>query len=246
MRRLRDILYINAFPESNEVVYYGMQLKEFIKFAPVELNQLLLIEAEYFGAGFRSKTKFEIVEKDDMNDFLNENIYGYGDFCWVDFNQRENVENLEPIEIAELLYLGHMFKPVKSPFFDKIQNRYAYLAHDDGWFCRLYCKQYSDFQEVIANKIIDMAATSKRKKIYPISEDLKEKLLNIAEDGLLIDFSNAIKVNKTIEIPIYLIGKFLNMDDMYNDLERHISHSKYSARLVHRNKKWVIDYVDNK
>jgi hypothetical protein len=34
--------------------------------------------------------------------------------------KRENVEQLEPLEIAELLYLGHMFKPVHSPFFDKI------------------------------------------------------------------------------------------------------------------------------
>ncbi len=84
MRRLRDVFYINAFPENNEVVYYGMQLNEFIKYAPVELNQLLLLEAEYFAAGFRSKTKFEIVDKDEMDNFLKEDIYGYGDFCWVD------------------------------------------------------------------------------------------------------------------------------------------------------------------
>lgn len=246
MRRLRDVFYINAFPENNEVVYYGMQLNEFIKYAPVELNQLLLLEAQYFAAGFRSKAKFEMVDKDDMDDFLKEDIYGYGDFCWVDFNQRENVEELEPLEIAELLYLGHMFEPVKSPFFDKIQNRYTYLAHDDGWFCRLYCRQYSDFHEIIANKVIDMVSTSKRKKIYPLSEDLKEKLMSIAKGGLLIDFSNIIKVDRTIEIPIYCIGKFLDMDDMYNDLERHVNRSKYSARLVHRNKKWVIDYVIEK
>ncbi|AFM39267.1 hypothetical protein Desaci_0191 [Desulfosporosinus acidiphilus SJ4] len=65
MRRLRDVSYINAFPENNEIVYYGLQLKEFIKYAPVELNQLLLLEAEYYGkGGLRSATKFEIVEKD--------------------------------------------------------------------------------------------------------------------------------------------------------------------------------------
>jgi hypothetical protein len=246
LRRLRDVFYINAFPDTNEVIYYGMQLCEFIKYAPVELNQLLLLAAEYYGTGFRSKSKFEIVEKDEMSEFLSEDIYGYGDFCWVDFNHRGNVENLEPLEIAELLYLGHMFKPIKSPFFDKIQNRYAYLAHDDGWFCRLYCRQYSDFQEIMANKVIDMASTTKRKKIYPLSEDLKEKLMNMAKDGLLIDFSNILKVNNTIEIPIYCIGKFLNMDDMYNDLKRHIHRSKFSARLVHKNKKWIIDYIVKK
>ncbi len=139
-----------------------------------------------------------------------------------------------------------MFKPIESPFFDKIQNRYAYLAHDDGWFCRLYCKEYSDFQEIIANKIIDMVSTSKRKKIYPLLEDLKEKLITLAENGLLIDFSNILKAKNSIEIPIYCIGKFVNMDDMYNDLKRLINSSKYSARLVHKNKQWVLEYVIEK
>lgn len=246
MRRLRDAFYINAFPESNEIVYYGMQLNEFIKYAPIELNQLLLLEAEYFGTGFSSKTKFEIVDEYEMKGFLKEDVYSYGDFCWVDFNQKENVEKLKPIEIAELLYLGHMFKPVTSPFFQRINNRYAYLSHDDGYFCRLYCKYYNDFQEIIANKVIDMVSTSKKRKIYPMSEEIKEQLLKLAVNGLLIDFSNILKDYKTIEIPIYTIGKFLDMDEMYNGLKQHIGRSKYSARLIHKNKSWVIDYVIEK
>ena len=246
MRRLRDVFYINAFPENNELVYYGMQLNEFIKCAPVEINKLLVLEGEYFGRGFRSKTKLQVVENDEMEEFLGEDIYGYGDFAWVDFENRDNLEKLEPIELAELLYLGHMFKPINSPFFEKIQNRYAYLAHDDGWFCRLYCKEYSDFQEIICNKIIDTVSTSKRRKIYPFTKEVKEELLNLAKDGLLIDFNNFARYEKSIEVPIYTIGKFLDMDEMYNNLQGSISRAKYSAYLVHKNKKWTIDYISKK
>lgn len=246
MRRLRDVFYINAFSENNEFVYYGMQLNEFIKYNPVEINQLLILEGEYYGRGFRSKTKLEVVDKEEMEYFLGEDIYGYGNFAWVDFDEVDNVENLEPSELAELLYLGHMFQPVKSPFFDKIKNRYAYLAHDDGWFCRLYCREYSDFKEIIANKIIGEVATTKRRKIYPFSEGVKEQLLSLAKDGLLIDFSNFLKLERTIEVPIYTIGKFIDMDEMYNDLQRHISQAKYSAKLVHKNKQWIIDYICEK
>ena len=96
MRRLRDVFYINAFPENNELVYYGMQLNEFIKYAPVEINKLLILEGEYYGRGFRSKTKLEVVENDEMDEFLGEDVYSYGDFSWVDFDERDNVENLEP------------------------------------------------------------------------------------------------------------------------------------------------------
>lgn len=246
MRRLRDIFYINAFPENNEIVYYGMELREFTKYAPVELNRLLLLEAGYLGTSFSSNTRLEIVDEDGIEDFLKEDFYSYGDLCWVDFNRKENIEKLEAMEVAELLYLGHMFKPVKSPFFEKIENRYAYLAHDDGWFCRLYCKEYNDFQEIIANKIIGSVSTSKRRKIYPLTEGVKEKLLLLAVNGLIIDFNNILKLEKSIEIPIYTIGKFLNMDTMYNDLKRHISNSNYSARLVQKNKSWTIDYVIEK
>lgn len=35
------------------------------------------------------------------------------------------------------------------------------------------------------------------------------------------------KYEKSIEVPIYTIGKFLDMDEMYNDLQVHISCAKY-------------------
>jgi hypothetical protein len=91
-----------------------------------------------------------------------------------------------------------------------------------------------------------MASTSKRRKIYPMSEDLKKELLRLAENGLLLDFSRILKSSNSIEIPIYCIGKFINMDYMYNNLERHINLSKYSACLVHKNKRWFVDYVSEK
>jgi hypothetical protein len=228
LRRLRDVFYINTFPENKEIVYYGMTFEEFIKYAPVEINKLLLLKAEYFGTEYSRNTGLEILDKADKNDFDKEDVYRFGDFGWVDINDIENVEKLNPLEISELLYLGHMFKPLKSPFFEKIENRYAYLSHDDGWFCKLYCRYYEDYQEIIANKIIDTVSTNKRRKIYPLSKDLKKQLINLAIDGLLIDFNNIFKDGKVIQVPIYIIGKFTNMDEMYNDLNRHISCCKYS------------------
>lgn len=241
MRKLRNLFYFNANKSNNEIVCYGLQFFEFVKYAPVEVNQLILMKSEFLRMNPLSKTGFKIVEKEDMSDLLNEDIYNYGDFCWVNFNKRENVENLEPMEIAELLYLGHKFEPLKSPFFDKIQNKYAYLAHDDGWFCRLYFRNYSDLQEIVANKIVGMVSVDKRRKINPFGDDLKEKLTDIAEDGLLIDFGNVIKGNNAIKIPVHSIGKFTNMDEMHYGLKDHIEHSGFSAWLVHKNKQWTME-----
>jgi hypothetical protein len=216
LRKLRDVFYINAYPENNEIVYYGMPLNEFLKYSPIELNKLLLLQSGFFGTDLSPNTKLEVVSKEIMEDFLKEDINSYGNFCWVDFKERDSIEKLEPLEVAELLYLGHMYRPVKSPFFNRLGNRYAYLSHDDGWFCRLYCMNYGDFQNIIANKIIDMASSSKRRKIYPLQYEIKALLLTLAENGLLIDFSNILINDKTIQIPIYSIGKFLNMGSRYD------------------------------
>ena len=247
MRKLRDVFYINANPLINEFVYYGLEFKEFIKFIPKaeSLKNILLIDAEYYGTNFSEKYKFTIVDENEIDELLSDDIYGYGNFTWVDVNDKNSIEKLEPAEVAELLYLGYMLKPVTTPFNDKIQNRYAYLAHDDGWFCRLYCRIYSDFIEVVSNKIVNMVLTSRR-VINPISDDIKKQLLVLAENGLLIDFSNIMKYNRGIEIPIYTIGKFLDMDEMYNNLKRNIERANYSAKLIYKNKEWKIEYICQK
>lgn len=235
MRKLRDVFYINAFPDNNEVVYYGLEFNEFCKFIPKELRNILLLKSEYFGSRYSHKYNMPIVDEQEMGELLRENVYNFGDFCWVDCDNTSSVDNLEPQEVAELLYLSHMFLPLNSPFFESINNRYAYLAHDDGWFCRVYCRQFGDFSEVIANKVISEVSTP-RKKIYPMNEELKLQLLMLANDGLLIDFENIMKCDRSIEIPIYQIGKFIDMDSMYNGLKMHIARAKYSANLIYRNK----------
>jgi hypothetical protein len=43
------------------------------------------------------------------------------------------------ITMTEILYLPHFGKSLITPFFNRINNNFVYLAHDDGWFCKLYC-----------------------------------------------------------------------------------------------------------
>ena len=108
MRKLRDVFYINANPLINEFVYYGLEFKEFIKFIPkVEsLKNILLIDAEYYGTNFSEKYKFTIVDENEIDELLSDDIYGYGNFTWVDVNDKNSIEKQEPAEVAELLILG--------------------------------------------------------------------------------------------------------------------------------------------
>jgi hypothetical protein len=205
----------------------------------------ILVLAGYFSEGeFDFNTRCDFIRKEIIGDIINDNVYRLGDFCWVDFMDTEALESLEPREVAELLYLGHMMKPVDSPFFDKLNNRFAYLAHDDGWHNTFYCRNLYEFEHIIGKIILlKLKLRFKRKAVPEIPLEISAKLIEYAQDGLLIDFDRIIG-GRSLEIPIYTIGKMLDMDDMYNNLQRHLQRAKFGASLVLRKSRWSIQPYD--
>lgn len=244
----REVIYLNADLKQNCVTSYGIEFKEFANNLLQPLSNLLILAGHYAGKDFDYTTGCDYVRHENLLDILEKDVYRYGDFCWVDFDSVDKLEQLEPKEVAELLYLGQLFKPVNSPFFYKLNNRFAYLAHDDGWFNRFYCQNLSEFAQMLGNivptKIKGKLKSREKKKLIPsLPEDITMTLLQMAEDGVLIDFDNVIKYPNYLEVIFYVIGKFLGTDEMYRNLERHIRKAKCSPSLVLKNKEWsIIDY----
>lgn len=205
----------------------------------VSLKNLLLLKHEYPGASTSPHSHLDFVNRKQIEDLAEQDIYRYGDFCWVDFQHESALEIMDPQEIAELLYLGRMHKPLASPFFDKLKNRFAYCSHDDGWRCRLYFREPLDFVHVITDTVI--SAISKRRKISPFTDEAKMNLLRLTKDGLVLDFRNVHKDQRAISIPIFTIGKLYDMDDMYNNLNGYIERANYKGWLVHAERNWFID-----
>jgi len=241
MRRTRDVFYISANFNENYFIYYGMEFHEFIKYNPISLNNILVTDGNYIANNFNKTWLLETAKgKEEILELSKEDIYGLGNFHWIDYNNEENLNNCTPEEKAEILYLSHFGKPLKSPFFERINNNFVYLAHDDGWYCKLYCKDMSVFKEIIANKIIAGFSTNKRRKIYPMDEDIKYQILELTKEGLLIDFSDIYRGNKCISLNYYTIGHYEDMDEMYNNLERNKKKAKIKGSMEHKNKTWKI------
>ena len=241
MRRLRDVFYIDANFNENYFIYYGMEFREFIRYTPVDLDNILVTDGNYITNNFNRNWLLETANgREEIIDMSKEDIYGLGNFHWIDYNNEEALNSCTPEEQAEVLYLSHFGKPLRSPFFDRINNNFVYLAHDDGWFCKLYCRDMSVFKEVIANKIIDSFSTNKRRKIYPMDEATKNQLFELTGKGLLIDFSKIFRDNRSIGLNFYVIGHFTDMDEMYNDLERHKRRASLKGYIEHANKSWKI------
>ncbi len=239
MRKVRDVFYIYANPIDNYYLYYGMEFKEFVCCNPVRLENILVTDGNYITNNFNRSWLLETANgEDEIIELSKEDIYGLGNFHWIDYDNDIALNECTPEEKAEVLYLSHFGKPIKSPFFSKINNKFVYLAHDDGWFCKLYCSDMSVFAEIIANKIIYSFSTNKRRKIYPMPEEIKNSLLELTKKGLLIDFSSIYRHNQCIGLSYYAIGHYEDMDDMYNNLDRNKHRADIKGYIEHNNKTW--------
>lgn len=239
--RLRERFYIAASREKQEAVYTGMVFSEFVKYVPQMPNHLILLESNHIGSNLNTTVLSEIVHKESIGDLLQEDIYNYGDFCWIDTDTAENIDRLEPLEVAELFYLGRKKEPVTDPFFDKLQNRYAYLAHDDGWFCRLYARHFADIGEIIAHKTTGTVAALTARETAPLPEEIKSRLLAVAEEGLLMDFGSLVRGKNKVELPVYAVGKMLDMDKIDQYANRLKAQASYSARLCFTSGEWSLN-----
>jgi hypothetical protein len=244
-RRLRDVFYINGNISKGEFNYYGMEFSEFIQYSPKTINNLLLLAHNYHRAEYCSRYYLDIVEGQRAIELMaKDDIYTYGDFCFVDYDQHSDIENLSPTEVASLLYLSHMKSPLDSAFFNVLKNNYAYLAHDDGWFCRLHCKDATDFSDIIGNKITDAVKDEGNFIPNPLSSELKSQLLQMTENGLLIDLYDVYESfddGPEACIYIYQIGMFLDMDDMYNNLVKWKATASYKGWLTYKNQQWSLE-----
>lgn len=235
----RDVIYMIYNENEQSVTSAGIEFSEFINCLPVEPKHILLLASGYLGGDFHPGLRLDFVRNEHLNELYKENVYSYGDFCWVDFDEISSLDQLEPHEKAELLYLGHYKQPLGNLFFEKLNNRFVYLAHDDGWFNKIF---YKDINQSIymLRHLIPKKLKSFRKHVPPLSIDIGEQLMLFARDGILIELSRIIKSRNSVEIPITIIGKNIDFDDVYNNMERHKAEAKSEYGLVYGKNEWMI------
>jgi len=227
LRRLRDIVYFDTSFDEFNTRFYGINFSEFLKVSPRKFNNILLLNSEYWRGEYNQNTSLYYLKNDQFEKFIEDDEYSIGDFCWIDFKESSELDTLKPQELAELLYLGHKQCPLNISFFERLNNFYCYCGHDDGWRTKLYCKVKTDISEIISNTVTLNLESFKRRRIYEINTEVKEELLKLSRGGLLIDFSDLVTDRNLISIPFYVIGKDLNMDDMYNNQEK----LKYNSQI---------------
>lgn len=251
---VRDLIYVHLNQADQYVLSYGIEFEEFIAAFSGSLNNLLLLKHRFDDTDFNMHTLLEYCPDDRVSKLAGEDVYSYGDFCWVDFLEEEGLNELSSQEIAELLYLGHLKQHIKLPFYSKLSNRFVYLAHDDGWFNKIYYRSFKDFFHLLSVGISGKLGKIKleksllgirKKREYPhVNKEILLTLTPFLKEGICISLRDADQQRSRVEIPIWVIGDFANMDDMYEEYEQ-ISSDSCHAKIIFdkKTKEWKLNVI---
>jgi hypothetical protein len=145
-----------------------------------------------------------------------------------------------------------------------LQNRFVYLAHDDGWYCKLFCRNINDFHDIVANLVrkyvgneLNSPVTRKDNKEYTnkdrnaflktsaddipsIYQHTKQIIYRNWNEGLFIDLNGMQIINNTVIIKTYIIGKFDNMDIMFNNINQFKDNSSHVDSICFNGKEWIV------
>lgn len=227
-------IYIRIDQENNLVHTSGVTFYEFVKGINIVDKGYLILAGFPNNCSFNMKLLLEYVSKEQAEDFINENVYHYGDFCWVDYEKEEQLQCMTEEELAELLYMSHKKEPLHSFTVKSLNNKYAYLCHDDGWWNNIYMQDVSEYKMVISYKLMQELKGRKRTISEPPNE-LIDKIYEMCKDGLIIDFER----KSDNGVHLFCVGKISTMDDLENKMDRYRNKTKgLSIYYNPRKKSW--------
>ncbi|MGD6878925.1 hypothetical protein [Bacillus infantis] len=237
----RDLIYVHLNEQENYVMSYGIEFEEFARSLSDVMANLLLLKHGFDDGELNRHTLLEYVPYEKLNKLLSDDVYNYGDFCWIDFEELDGLNELPGQTIAELLYLGHLKEHLKAPFYNYLGNRFVYLAHDDGWYNKTYYRDMADFYRLLSQLIPEKLSEIKPEKSLlglrkkgsfpPVPQEAISYMKDMMREGAVISIRQTDQNRARIEIPIWVIGDFANMDDMYEEYES-IAKEKCEAKLV--------------
>lgn len=209
----RNLLYLHSYTSDKHIVCHGVDFKGFLSCLENPPKNILLVKGEHAGQSLHSQSGFKYVGSSEINKLKAENINRYGDFCWVDFEDEFALDQLTRLDIAELLFFGHKRRPFSAPAFTRLQNRFAYWSHNDGWLTKVYFTDGGELRSFISSAV-SVFTSSKLTAGGKLPPDTAKEIVGFSENGLLIDGGELFDAGEMLMLPFYITGKITNMDDL--------------------------------
>ncbi|GAY74186.1 hypothetical protein [Lentilactobacillus kosonis] len=248
-----NYLFLNSNPIANMVLSYGITGADFLNGIDDIPDNIMLLDDDVTSAnGFNSHSKFNLINgSGEIRRYLLGDPHQIKKF--IDYDSEDSLNSLNPFEIAELLYLGHMHTPMGRPYSSKLINRYIYLSQGDG-VMRTYYRKYSEFNhilEIAIKRKLRELHNSRRVFLRPLAiKDLDKSILidliSKGGDGLFIEFEGLVEKHKTYPIQL----RMLNNPDGASVVFK-TSQVKENTRIVGtltydlKSSEWNLNWIDD-
>ena len=220
-------LYIHMNDVGHFVIFSGLSLKQFVN-AVDPIQNLLLLKHDYEDGLFNMHTQFDFIPGEDLKKFVKEMVDTKNDLCFVDFLKEKDLNNLTPLEQAELLYIGHKKEPIHSPFFSKLSNRYVYYASLNDKMTKIYFRFLNDYEVLVSNVLNSLIKEKegngsfwrrKSKEAIPTLDPIVLKAYRpFVKEGALLSLYKMEKPNNCYGIEIRTLSDYDYADEVWDDL----------------------------
>ncbi|MGO2082296.1 hypothetical protein [Vagococcus sp.] len=220
---LRNRLYIHLDGISNSILSKGISHDDFHRYTRHRPSNLLLLNPNDREGEYETHTNFRVIRSEEAVERYFNLIKTREDkeVRWIDFADYDVLARLTANEIAELLYFGHMKMQLRSPFFYKLQNNYAFFNVNDS-LSKMYFRNIEEFYIILSKKMTQVTTHKinlnnsffrRRQTISEIPLDLIEQLKPLMQEGIVFDFEQMGLKSSTYQIPIYVVEDNLRKID---------------------------------
>lgn len=226
--------YIKINEVDNKVTTSGVKFREFMEGIIEKPKNLLMFKGWSINSNIETNLGLEYVDNENIPAICEEEVYDFGDFQWIDFEEKNNLNKIDKAELAKMLYLNHTGKPYDTFLFESLNNKYTYIAHDDEYIVNVYMKNIKDYKNVINYKI-KKELKGRKRFIADIPNEILDIIYALCKKGVVIDFEEAYSTG----VSIYPIGDVKYIDDAHDKLDRY-RNRRFSSEVIN------LDYDNNK
>lgn len=208
-------IYIHLDTISNSVLSKGLSISDFAMSVPEKPQNILLLDPNAIEGEFEPHTGLKMIRgQGQVSDYYSSQIAKRElQIKWIDFRDLHFLQQLTPMEIAELLYFSHMATQLHSPFFYKLQNNFVYFEKKDN-LAKIFYRRLDDFYEIVAEKIRLQVfeKINERKSFFKAARPVAKMNTNLMKDfrtvfqeGIVLDFKQQELTDQLYSIPVYVV-----------------------------------------
>lgn len=217
---MADYLYVHLDTTNNSIVTKGIGHHDFYRSFIHRPQNILLLNPSTEAGHFEPHTALKVIEgQENVDEYLASlgKKWNKDQVKWIDFTELAMLKQLTAQEIAELLYFGHMKLHLRSPFFYKLQNNFAYFEVSEE-INRVYYRYLDEFFRILGDKIVSNTLEKLNEKksffkrsipVTKMEEYLLKQLRPYLLDGVAFYFAPNEDVGKEYQVCLYLLDDWL-------------------------------------